>query len=520
MEPERWERIKRIFSAALEQDTGDRAEILRDLCGGDESLRAEVESMLARHAKEPGWLKTLGLGPGAFFSESAPTRSSPLPSADDVHEGNSDVLTNGTILGQYCITGKLGEGGMGTVYRGYDQVLRRDVAIKILRSGQREDSLGRERLLREARSAASLNHPNICTIYQVGEAEGKVYIAMELVTGQSLSQRLEDGGPLTPDETLRYSLQLADALAHAHEHGIIHRDLKCANVIVTPEQRCKVLDFGLAKRLESDGTGEETTLTALTEAGTVPGTPAYMAPEQLQGQPADARSDVWAFGVMLYEAVVGKRPFRGNTSFELISAIVNGKPAPLPSKIPIALQNVVECCLSKDPDKRHSNGRELHAALEKIQSGETNGLLALFHNRHRRRLMTGILTTVAVVALAALLVLFNPFRLRDRVASLISTARIDTVAVLPFVNLTGDRAQDSLANGMTDALITDLAQFRGLKRVIGYLSVARYKDSNLPPKEIARQLQVASLITGTVNQLEDRVTVNIQLIDPATGVQL
>src|SRR5262245_48894381 len=204
---------------------------------------------------------------------------------------------------------------MGVVFRARDDQLERDLAIKLLSTGLIGDSVARARLLREARAAASLNHPNICTIYEVGEAEGQVYIAMELVDGRPLSQLLQSG-PLPYEQVLRMGHQLTDAVGHAHERGIVHRDLKSLNVIVTPDGRCKVLDFGLARRLPNE-TAEATVQTALTEDGAIVGTPAYMAPEQLRGQTVDARSDVWALGVMLYEMASGTRPFTGNTAFEV-----------------------------------------------------------------------------------------------------------------------------------------------------------------------------------------------------------
>ena len=268
----------------------------------------------------------------------------------------------GQTLGHYRIDAKLGEGAMGVVYRAHDEQLDRDVAIKVLPAGSFRDATARARLLREARTASKLNHPHICTIHEVGEADGQAYIAMELVEGQSLSARLA-GGALPVEQVLRYGLQLADALAHAHERGIIHRDLKSANVIITPEGRAKVLDFGLAKRLSGEQLAEATTQTmdSLTGPGAVVGTLAYMAPEQLRGQPADARSDVWALGVVLYEMAAGQRPFQGQTGFELSSAILSQPPAPLrpgPSgALPAELGAVIARCLEKEPAQRYQRSR-------------------------------------------------------------------------------------------------------------------------------------------------------------------
>jgi serine/threonine protein kinase len=206
----------------------------------------------------------------------------------------------GARLGPYEVVARIGAGGMGEVWRARDTRLERDVALKVLPAEAVADEVARARLLREARLASKLNHPHICTIHEVGEADGQVYIAMELVEGQTLAERLSEHS-LSAEEVLRFGQQLADALSHAHEHGVVHRDFKSANVIITPEGRAKVLDFGLAKRLVGAEASEATTLSraTLTEAGAIAGTPAYMAPEQLRGLAADTRSDIWALGVVL-----------------------------------------------------------------------------------------------------------------------------------------------------------------------------------------------------------------------------
>lgn len=501
MTPERARQIQNIYRQAVVLPEDERRLFLRDACAGDEDLRHEVQQKLAAHSAETLTLKE---------------------SANPPHlvAGDPPAKVIGAIIGRYTILGQLGAGGMGVVYRGRDEQLRRDVAIKVLPAPHWDDSVARARLLREARAAASLNHPSICTIYEVGEAHGQVYIAMELVEGRALSQLLAERGLLSEDLIIHYALQLTDALGHAHERGIVHHDLKTANVIVTPEGRCKVLDFGLAKRMGSEGIAEGTTLTALTETGALTGTPAYMPPELLRGQATDARGDVWALGVMLYEAAAGERPFKGNTPFELTSAILNQELPPLPGSIPLVLRNVIERCLEKDPEKRYGHGRDVHAALEAIKTGDTTVLAAWLSGRRRRRYALGIGVFALAVALTVGLAVLNPGGVRDKLASFVSTARVETVAVLPLDNHSGDPEQDYLADGMTDALITSLSKFGSLKRVIGYRSVMRYKNTQLPLQEIARQLNVASLITGSVIRSEDRVSVNIQLIKPSTGEQV
>jgi len=238
---------------------------------------------------------------------------------------------------------------MGEVYRARDTRLDRYIALKVLPAATLTDSSSRARLLREARLASQLNHPHICTIHEVGEADGHVYVAMELVEGQPLSAKLE-GGPLPAEQVLRLGGQIADALAHAHAHGVVHRDLKSLNVVITPEGRAKVLDFGLAKRLDDQKSDAITRLqTSLTEPGMVVGTLGYMAPEQLRGEAADARSDIWALGVVLYEMASGVQPFLGQTGYALTSAILKEAPRPLPAAVPADVGATITRCLEKEP---------------------------------------------------------------------------------------------------------------------------------------------------------------------------
>ncbi len=275
----------------------------------------------------------------------------------------------GQTLAHYRIEAQLGAGGMGVVYRARDERLGRAVALKVLPVEKQADEAARARLLREARAASSLNHPHICHIYEVGEAEGQAYIAMELVEGQPLNARIPvDGLPV--EAVLRYGAQIADALAHAHERNIVHRDLKTANVVLTPEGRAKVLDFGLAKQMEEELLGATRSKAPLTQEGAVAGTLHYMAPEVLRGEPADARSDIWALGVVLYEMASGRLPFEGKTGYELSSAILHQPLASLASRVPAGLRAIIQRCLAKEPGERYHSSSEIRAALEALQSSE------------------------------------------------------------------------------------------------------------------------------------------------------
>ncbi len=278
----------------------------------------------------------------------------------------------GETLGHYLIEERLGAGGMGVVYRARDTRLERTVALKLLGDKLLSDEAARARLLNEARAASALNHPNICTVYEVGEAGGLAWIAMECVEGKPLSGLIpRDGLPL--ETALRYAVQIADALAHAHERGIVHRDLKSANVVITGDGRPKVLDFGLAKRLRETRTQDATqSVVSLAEGGAggvaLSGTLRYMAPEVLRGEPADARSDLWAFGVILHEMAAGAPPFDGKTGFELTAAILREPPAPLPPRVPPALRTVIGRCLDKEPGQRYQRASEARAVLEVVGS--------------------------------------------------------------------------------------------------------------------------------------------------------
>jgi TolB-like protein len=427
----------------------------------------------------------------------------------------------GQRLGHFRILDKIGAGGMGEVYRARDEQLDRDVALKILPAASFEDATARARLLREARTASKLNHPHVCTIHEVGEEEGRAFIAMELVEGQPLSARVAEG-PLRSDELLRYGLQLTDAVAHAHEHGVVHRDLKSANVVVTPDGRVKVLDFGLARQVSHDELAEATSMTqapaSLTAPGMLVGTLAYMSPEQLRGQAADTRSDVWALGVMLQEMATGARPFQGNTPFELSSAILSQAAAPLPASVPVELQAVIEHCLRKEPGQRYRRASEVHAALEAVQSGtalaqpETVGKGSI----RRHWLAVAAIVVVLVAVAGGFLVGVLSRRLPGTPAALKQHA----LAVLPLANQSGDPNQQYFVDGLTDTLISDLARIGGALRVISRSSTEEYAAHRKPLAQIARELSVDSIVEGSVAREGNLVRVTAALIDPATERRL
>jgi eukaryotic-like serine/threonine-protein kinase len=423
-------------------------------------------------------------------------------------------------LARYRIIGRLGAGGMGEVYRARDEQLGRDVAIKVLPSSSLDDPTARARLVREARAAAALNHPNICTVYEVGEADGRNYIAMELVEGQTLSETLL-GGPLPAGQVAHYGRQLADALTHAHERGVVHRDLKSNNVIVTPDHRIKVLDFGLAKRaVDSDVTAALTQMHAsLTQAGSVVGTLPYMSPEQLRGESAQVASDIWSLGIVLYEMATGTRPFKGN-SFELSAAILKEDPVVVPSDLSVELRTAIAGCLVKDPKQRSARASDVRAALDGIQTAPT----AL-------RSPIGSEPTAAVAASLVTLTVTRRRAMWLGVAALVAGSgvawwrllagetAVRSLAVLPLMNTAGDEDLEYLCDGVAESLIQQVSKLRSF-RVRPLAVVLDFKGPKSDPQTAGRQLGVETVLAGTLERRVAQLLISARLVDVATGREL
>jgi len=414
----------------------------------------------------------------------------------------------GMTLGTHRLERPLGRGGMGAVFLAYDTRLHRQVALKVIDGGA-DDGTSSARLLREARNAAALNHPHICTIHEVGEDGGTAFIAMEYVSGRSLQERIDDGG-LSVSEAVRLGIQAADALAYAHDHGVIHRDFKAANVIVGEDGRLKVVDFGLARR-EDARLAEATTMVSLVPAGAVAGTPYAMAPEQVRGEAVDARTDVWALGVLLYEMVSGAKPFAGQTVPDLYSSILRARPAMLPSTVPAGLCAVIERCLEKDPLRRYQRAGEVRAALDEIAAGTVAPWITWGYYLRRRSVVVSVAAFAAVVA--AVLVGFNVGGARDRLMGVAPAPAPIRLAVLPFENLTGDPEQEYFSDGLTDEMITQLGRLQPQRlSVIARTSSMRYKRRDVPMDQIARELGVDYVMEGSAKRDGNRVRISASLI--------
>ncbi|MBI2221422.1 MAG: protein kinase [Acidobacteria bacterium] len=384
----------------------------------------------------------------------------------------------GTRLGAYEILSLLGAGGMGEVYKARDTRLDRLVAVKLVTGGSAEAD---ERLRHEARAAAALNHPHICTIHEIADAENRLFIVMEHVQGRLLSELAVEGLPLS--SALRYGAQIADALSHAHERGVVHRDLKSTNLMVTADGRVKVLDFGIAHRLHvpGDAMTELVTTTPETAAGTVP----YMAPEVLRGGTADHRSDIWALGVVLHELAAGSRPFRGAATFEIASSILRDDPEPLPAALPAAYRAIVKRCLAKEPAFRYQSAGEVRAALELVAADAPAATNA-------------------------------PILVSPPVADMCEGTPEKSVLVLPFANLSHDVEDAYFADGLTDELITDLSVVPDL-RVVPAAASFRPKTANRPLADIAREFNVVYVVEGRVRKAGETVRITAQLVDVSRG---
>ncbi len=442
----------------------------------------------------------------------------------------------GLTVSHYRILEKLGGGGMGVVYKAEDLRLGRHVSLKFLPEELSRDPQAIERFQREARAASSLNHPHICTIYDVDQYEGQNFIVMEFLEGHTLKHRIM-GKPIDLERVPEYGYQMADALEAAHAKAIIHRDIKPANIFLTDRGQVKLLDFGLAKLLpERKGAGRAKQAAAafgvttqdahLTSDGVALGTVAYMSPEQVRGQELDERTDLFSLGLVLYEMSTGQRAFTGNTSGVIFDAILNRPPTPpgrLNPTIPIQLENIIAKALEKDRELRYRTASDLRADLQRLKRDTDSARALPFTpgqaSRQKLRRYWPHFVWGGVLAVLLLLFGMNVGNLRDRVFDGTSQSRIESIAVLPFANLGNDPKTEYLSDGITESLINSLSQLPNLA-VMSRNTVFRYKGQATDPQKVGRDLHVRAILTGRLIQTGDELLISVNLEDVENSRQL
>jgi serine/threonine-protein kinase len=530
MTPERWQQIDDLFHAALACDRAERSDFLRNQCAGDELLRHEIESLLSSHEE------------AALFIET--------PAGDVAAEllhTNQAEFEPGAQIENYRMIRQLGSGGMGDVYLAQDIRLKRHVALKLLPPHFTVNPDRVRRFEREARAASALNHPNIVTIYEIGQSNSAHFIATEFVDGKTLRQLMNEK-PFTLNETLNVSIQVADALGGAHAAGIVHRDIKPENIMIRRDGYVKILDFGLAKLTERADSGMETPTLLQSNPGLVMGTVQYMSPEQARGNKIDGRTDIWSLGVVLYELLTGRVPFSGETPSHVMVSVMEDQIPSLGASgiVPLELDRIVTKSLRKIKKERYQTARELARDLKKLkqdlqvevrlkgsleavpgskakaqassramavatetialQSHPTSSAEYLVSEIKRHKRGVAITAAAAVIAMAAVAyVYFN--RNHSRIPA---DETIDSIAVLPLVNPNPD--SQYLSDGISESIINSVSRFPKL-RVMSLNAVQRYRGQPVDVPEVGKSLNVRAVLIGRLEQRGDETTISAELVD-------
>lgn len=525
MKSERWQKVKGLFDAVVELSPDERKSFLNQSCGNDVELRREVESLLESSEEAKSFMESPAVAEMA-----------------DVIEGKSKKLEAGKSFAHYEIINQIGVGGMGEIYLANDKKLERKVAIKILNEKFAKHQSNLERFTKEAKAASALNHPNILVIHEIGESENAHFIVTEFVEGETLRQIL-NGKNLKVSETLDITIQIANALVAAHIAKIVHRDIKPENIIIRPDGFVKILDFGIAKLVEQKAIGfeDETVNQNETAKGIILGTVNYMSPEQAKGEKIDERTDIFSFGVVLYEMIAGRTPFAGDSTSETFANLINFEPQPLSrfsSNVPDELDQIVAKTLHKNKDKRYQTMKVLLADLKDLREN------LVFDEKLERSLPSGENATaklpmvtvgkinqtsetnnnfiqrikrdksLAAVGLAILLISvfsFGYYFWSSGNSTSIPRGK-KSLAVLPFINASQDPNAEYLSDGITESVINNLSQISNLT-VMSRNSAFRFKNNQADNKSIASQLDVENLITGDIKQVGDKFIINVRLIN-------
>src|SRR6266446_4786213 len=471
---ERHRHIEELVHAVLKLEPSQRESFLSSACASDPSLRSEIEALVSAHERE-------GSFPNLPAYEVAP----------GVIEIGGGALI-GRVIGHYEVIDLIGRGGMGEVYRARDASLNRPVAIKFVSSEHVNES-ARRRFQQEARMASALNHPHIVTVHEAGEFEGQQYLVTEFIDGGTVREWADNNKP-DWRQVIDLLIGVADGLACAHEAGMLHRDIKPDNILVTKSGYAKLADFGLAKLTQDEELAEAVTVSR-TRPGVIIGTIAYMSPEQASGKPLDARSDIFAFGVVLYEILSGRKPFEGATELETLQTIIHGAPKPLGDALPVTLRAVVETALKKEPAGRSQAMRTMFLDLRRV-TRESGTAAVPSHPQEEFKSAFGAAQ-------------------RERE----SESVIRSLAVLPFVNTSGNSEMEYLSDGLTESITFSLSQLPQV-RVMARSAVFRFKGKTEDSQRIGQTLGVRAVLTGRVLQRGEMLMISVELVDVENGWQL